>query len=93
MALVFASHSKVDPMAQFLVLESTNVEGKPNALCINIEQICRVFMVGTLEAPESLEVHMSDGQRLVLQEEAASALLALVTHARNTVDLHHPPSA
>ncbi len=75
-------------MAQFLILESTNADGKPTELCINVEQICRVFTLGAAEAVESMEVHMSDGQRIVLQDEAAAALLRLISHPRNTINPH-----
>jgi hypothetical protein len=74
-------------MAQFLILESTNADGKATELCINIDQVCRVFTLGPSGAVESMEVHMSDGQRLILQEEAATALFAVITNARNVVEL------
>lgn len=77
-------------MARFLILESANADGKPTELCINIDQICRVFTLGPAGAIESMEVHMSDGQRLVLQEEAAAALFAVITHPRHLVELNPP---
>jgi hypothetical protein len=73
-------------MAQFVILESTTPEGKPAQLSINVEQVCRVFALGPANAPETLEVYMSDGQRFILQAEAASALLHVITHPRNAVD-------
>jgi hypothetical protein len=77
-------------MAQFLMLESTNVDGKPTELCINIDQVCRVFTLGSAGKVESMEVHMSDGQRLILQDEAAAACFAVITSSRNAVALSKP---
>lgn len=77
-------------MAQFLVLESTNSDGKPTELFVNIDQVCRVFTLGPAGAVESMEVHMSDGQRLILQDEAAAALFAVITNSRNAVELSKP---
>ena len=77
-------------MAQFVVLESTNGEGKPAHMLINIEQVCRVFATGPADALESIEVHMSDGQRFILQGEAALAIFKLVTHPRNAAVLEQP---
>jgi hypothetical protein len=77
-------------MAQFFVLESTNSEEKLAHMLINIEQVCRVFATGPANSPESIEVHMSDGHRFILQAEAALAVFNLVTHPRNSADLSHP---
>jgi hypothetical protein len=77
-------------MAQFLILESTNTDGKPTELCINIDQVCRVFTLGAAGSIESMEVHMSDGQRLLLQDEAAAAFFSLITHPRNMVEMNRP---
>ncbi len=77
-------------MAHFLILESTNADGKPTELCINVDQICRVFTLGPAGAIESMEVHMSDGQRLLLQEEAAAALFAVITHPPYMIELNPP---
>ena len=77
-------------MAQFVVLESTNGEGKPAHMLINIEQVCRVFATGPADALESIEVHMSDGQRFILQGEAALAIFKLVTHPRYAAVLEQP---
>lgn len=77
-------------MAQFLVLESTNADGKPTELCINIDQVCRVFTLGAAGAIESMEVHMADGQRLLLQDEAAAALFAVITNPQNVLALNPP---
>lgn len=74
-------------MAQFLILESTNSDGKPTELCINVDQVCRAYALGSTGAVESMEVFMSDGQRILLQDEAANAFFALVTHPRNMVEM------
>ncbi len=78
-------------MAQFLVLESVNSDGKPTELCVNIDQICRVFVLGSADAVESMEVHMADGQRLVLEDEAAAALLNVISNSQNMVQLDKTP--
>ena len=80
-------------MAQFIILESTNIDGKPTELCINVDQVCRAFTLGAAGSIESIEVHMSDGQRLLLQDEAAAAFFALITHPRNMVSMTPPQSA
>ena len=77
---------EVDAMAQFLILESSNSDGKPSQLFINVEQVCRAFALGTTGTLEAMEVYMSDGQRFILQAESASALFALLSHPRNAVD-------
>ena len=74
-------------MAQFIILESTTPDGKPSQLFINIEQVCRVFAVGTVATLEAAEVYMSDGQHFLLQGESASALFEVLSHTRNAVDL------
>jgi hypothetical protein len=79
-------------MAQFLILESTNADGKPTELCINVDQVCRAYALGTAGAVESMEVFMADGQRILLQEEAATAFFALITHPRNMVEMKPPAS-
>jgi hypothetical protein len=77
-------------MAQFIALESTNHEGKPAHMLINLQQVCRVFATGPASALESIEVHMSDGQRFILQGEAALAVFKLVTHPRYAAHLESP---
>jgi hypothetical protein len=74
-------------MAQFLILESTNADGKPTELCINVDQVCRAYTLGAPGTVESVEVQMSDGQKILLQAEAAEAFFALVTHPRNSVEM------
>lgn len=79
-------------MAQFVALESTNSEGKPAHMLINLEQVCRVFATGPTGGLESIEVHMSDGQRFILQGEAATAVFKLVTQPHHAAALEqaHP---